>query len=299
MQSRRIRLVSLYSIPAILRNGSGITYVFITFVLGITITEPLLVFYESGILPIDEVLSKLEIAISVLLAAVSLEGTFPDLVDLGGKGELTGAAEWATYLLHQRPALLSAVFVLEMLCIPLFVATGAFNQLSGDLQFGAIRYQLLRVSRTELFLGRFFGMAAFSILLISTLLLAVVLYMGLRLDLYEWGELLAWGSRGILLFAVMSIPYVALCTMISANVRSPFGSLILTSAVISGVPLVSLSAMTAWAPLGKILYLLPWGFQHRLFHPDPQQALLAVAGCFAYTAIYLVLGCLLFRRRDL
>jgi ABC-type transport system involved in multi-copper enzyme maturation permease subunit len=296
---RRIRLVAGYSIPAILRNGSGISYVFVTMILGVLITEPLLTFYESGILPIDETLEFLRSSVNVLLATISLKGALGDLVEQEQAGQLVDAGRWVAYLLTDRPAFLSAVFVLQMICIPLFIASGAFNQLSGDLQHGAIRYQLLRVSRTELFLGRFIGMALFTLVLMSVLLLAVVIYIGMRLDLYEWGPLLSWGGRGILLFGVMTLPYVAFCSLVSANVRSPFGSLILTSVAISGVPVLALNARSAWEPLGKLLYLMPWGFQHRLFHPEVGQSLLAVAGCLLYTVVFLAIGIVLFRRRDL
>jgi ABC-type transport system involved in multi-copper enzyme maturation permease subunit len=299
MDARRIRLVASYSIPATLRNGSGISYVFVTFVLGIFIAEPLLLFYESGVFPLAQIIDYLKSALSVILAAVSLKAAIGELGDLEAQGRLIEAGAWAMYLLEERPALLSAVFVLEMICVPVFVAAGAFNQLSGDLQHGAVRYQLLRVSRNELLVGRFLGMALFTVALVATVLLAVVLYLGLRFDLYAWGPLLSWGARGIVLLSVMSLPYVALCSLISANVKSPFASLILGGVIIPGVPAIALSAMSVWKPLGNLIYLLPWGFQHRLFHPEIAQVLLAIGGCIAYAAAYLAIGAWLFRRRDL
>ena len=299
MDLRRTRLVASYAIPATLRNGSGISYVFVTFVLGIFVTEPILSLYELKIFPIDEVLQHLKTGITVMLAAVSLKASLGDLAALQQQGMLTDAAAWASFLLVDRPAILSVVLVLEMIFIPLFVSAGAFNQLSGDLQYGAVRYQLLRVSRSELFIGRFIGMASFTLVLICSVILAVVLYIGLRFDIYPWSDLLHWGGRGILVLGIMTLPYVALCTLISANVRSPFASLIICGAVVPGVPAIALSSMGVWKPLGKLIFLMPWGFQHRLLHPSESQVILAIGGCLAYTVAYLAIGCWLFRRRDL
>lgn len=299
MNLRRVRLITQYSFPAFLRNGSGVSYVFVTFILGIFVTEPLLTFYESGIVPLDDILDLLRTSLSFMLAAASLRGSFSELGGLQEQGALAEYGEWAVYLLQSHPALLSGVFAIELLAVPLFIASGAFNQLSGDLQYGAVRYQLLRVSRLELYLGRFFGMAIFTWILVSFVLTAVVAYLGLRLDLYEWSELISWGLRGVFAFGVLSLPYVALCSLVSANVSSPFGSLVLSSAAVVVVPTVALSAMEAWKPLGKLIYLLPWGVQHRLFHPDTGEVVEAALACLLYTVVYLAIGYLLFRKRDL
>ena len=299
MNLRRVRLITQYSFPAFLRNGSGISYVFVTFILGILVTEPILTFYESGFAQIDDILELLETSLSFMLAAASLRGSLGELGDLQQQGALQEYGEWAIYLIQSHPALLSAVFAIELIAVPLFIASGAFNQMSGDLQHGAVRYQLLRVSRLELYLGRFFGMAIFTWLLVSFVLTAVVIYVGLRLDLYGWSELLSWGARGVLAFGLLSLPYVALCSLVSSNVSSPFGSLVLSSALVVVIPTIALSAMSAWKPLGKLIYLLPWGVQHRLFHPESDQVALAALACLGYTAVYLAIGYFFFRKRDL
>ncbi len=307
MSIRRIGLVIRYSFPAFLRNGTGISYVFLTFVLGLLVIEPLLSVFESGIFPLKETLDLLEQSLRFMLAAASLQASFGELLNMGEQQEsMQEYGTWAVYLLQDQPAMLSGVFAIEMLAIPLLIAVGAFNQLSGDLQYGAIRYQLLRVSRGELFLGRFLGMTIFTWVLVSAVLAAVVVYSGLRLEdpdsgraLYTWTELSSWGVRGIIAFMILSLPYVALCSLISANVASPFGSLVLTSVIIPGVPAIAFLAMEAWEPLGKIIYLSPWGIGHRLFHPETEQAIHASLGCLGYTVAYLAIGLFLFKRRDL
>jgi hypothetical protein len=48
-----------------------------------------------------------------------------------------------------------------------------------------------------------------------------------------------------------------------------------------------------------VLYLLPWGFQTRLFHPDPTHVVAAAGGCLAMTALFCWLGHRKFSTRDL
>ena len=52
-------------------------------------------------------------------------------------------------------------------------------------------------------------------------------------------------------------------------------------------------------PAGQLNYLLPWGFQLRLFHNEPLQAGLAVGGCLLQAALFCWLGYRKFTRRDL
>ncbi|MGA1203354.1 MAG: ABC transporter permease subunit [Planctomycetota bacterium] len=301
MEARRLLLVTRYSLPAFLRNGSGISYVVLTFTLGLLLAELPLSIVESGLADLEELLEQIRVMVAMMLAVVSLEQTFSQLGTLSSAPtpEQAPFLEWAQYLLNERPALLSAVLAIELIAVPLFIATGTFNQLSGDLQHGAIRYQLLRTSRAELYFGRFIGMALFTWVLIVALLLAILIYVGVRLDLYPWADIIAWGGRALIGFGVLSLPYVAACCAISANVASPFASLVLCSLAVGGVPVLAIGGMQAWEPLGNLIYLMPWGYTHHLFHPEASHGVLAGLGCLLHGALYLAAGYLLFRRKDL
>jgi len=297
MISRHIRLIALATIPGMLRSGTGVVYAILTVTVGLTFAN--IVFSAFTSMGLRELLEKVDLVLRFTLAAISLRGTFGELVELEQHGNMIQMQEWANYLLREQPALLSIVLLLQMVLVPLFVATGAFNQLAGDLQHGAVRYQLLRTTRTRLYLGRFVGTAIFTAGLMIVLTAAVVFFMGFKLDLYGWGAILAWGARGLLALIVISLPYVAFCSWVSASVGSPFTSLVLTSLVIPAHPFLALGAYNAWEPLGKLIYLMPWGIQHWLFHPDPWTAAAAAAGCLGYAALFLLLGLVSFRRRDL
>jgi ABC-type transport system involved in multi-copper enzyme maturation permease subunit len=226
---------------------------------------------------------------------------------VGGRESLPLTAEeaqagedpWATYLLERRPALLSAILLIVLFGLPFALACGAFNQYSGDVASRGIRFLLLRTERANLYFGRFIGMVAFTALAVGLLLVVVVLYLGLALPYYGWGELLAWGGLGFAALVILSLPYVALCGWISATIDSPFGSLALCGVVIGGVPLFVLIGKI-WSEHANIAsYLLPWGIQNDLFHFEAVRVALAALACLGYAAVYLALGYRIFSRRDL
>ena len=66
-----------------------------------------------------------------------------------------------------------------------------------------------------------------------------------------------------------------------------------------GVPLLALSLQEAWEPLGKILYLLPWGYSHELLSPDPQKVSTAVFYSMGHSLVFLTLALWKFRKADL
>jgi ABC-type transport system involved in multi-copper enzyme maturation permease subunit len=209
------------------------------------------------------------------------------------------ARRWASYLLDERPALLSAIWLILLVGLPFLVALGAFNQLSGDVQTKGIRYQLLRVARTNLYLGRFLAVVLFTAGLLAVVIAIVVLYIGVEIGVYGAGDLIAWGLWGFAALTIAALPYIALCSWISASIDSPFGSLTIAHIVIGAVPLFAFIGRASWEPLARVNYLLPWGVQTWLLHPDASKVLLAAGACAGYTILFLGLGHLRFTRRDL
>ena len=292
-----VRLIATSSIPQTLRSGTGVVYAVFTLIFGLHSAN--LIVRQVETLGATRFTGWVETALNFLLASVTLQGKTTELPELEKFGGLDNIHAWAEYLLREQPALLSAVFILQALLVPLFVSSGAFNQLAGDLQHGAVRYQLLSTSRSSLFFGRFLGMAVFTAALIVALTSVLVLFVGSQLDLYEWGDLIAWGVHCTFALICISLPYVAFCSWISAVVNSPFSALIFTGLIIPAQPFLAIGAMNAWEPLGKLIYLMPWGVQFWLFHPDPAKVVFAALGCLAYTALFLFLGLYFFRKRDL
>jgi hypothetical protein len=207
---------------------------------------------------------------------------------------------WATYLLDERPALLSAIFLVLLFAFPYLCILGSFNQYAGDVGTRGIRFLLLRTHRANIYFGRYLGTVLYSALTMAILIATIVVYMGLRLDFYRWSELILWGVHGWISLVILSIPYVALCGWVSGVVDSAFTALVLCIAVIVGVPLFALLGTTfALKEAHYVLWLLPWGIQDRLLHYSPLQVVLAALACLGYAAVFLTLGYRHFAKRDL
>jgi ABC-type transport system involved in multi-copper enzyme maturation permease subunit len=304
LKGRHIRLVCAYAARHAVRGGTGIVFAVATLFFGLItahlILEPVemqveLVEMHGGEMSradaVKELVKFARKPVEWAIGGQSLES----MVE-GGDSD---ASRWASHLLDARPALLSAIFLILLVALPFLVALGAFNQLSGDVQTRGIRYQLLRVARTNLFLGRFLAVVAFTAGLLAVVVATVALYIGLDLKVYDAGALAGWSLWGFAALTIASIPYIALCSWISASVDSPFGSLTIANIVIGAVPLFALIGRASWKPLAYVNYLLPWGTQTYLLHPDASKVLLAVASCAGYTLLFLFLGHMRFVRRDL
>ncbi|MHC4097657.1 MAG: hypothetical protein ACYSU3_16545, partial [Planctomycetota bacterium] len=108
-----------------------------------------------------------------------------------------------------------------------------------------------------------------------------------------------WALHGFLALSILMVPYIAVCSLISASVDSPFLSLVLAKVAIAGVLLMGLLGGIYWKPAKYILYALPWGWQSNLLHPEMTRCLLAALGCLVYAGFFLFLGYYHFERRDL
>ena len=315
---RQIALIASSSVRYAVRGGSGLVFLLLVLATGL-LSAHLIVSpveqMQAGMSTTDGEAMTGDEAVARIVGAARpgvawiLSGKETGEEASGGEasnGKAAGAKppggnteEWVRFLLDERPALLSVVFLIMLLSVPFLVATGAFNQFSGDVRSRGLRFQLLHAGRSTIFFGRFLGAALYTVLVMALLIVVIVLYMGLKLHVYGAGPLAGWGFRGIAALAVASLPYVALCSWISAAVDSPFASLSVSSLVIGAPPLVALVGRRAWEPLSYVNYLLPWPVQTYLFHPAPLKSIAAAAACMGYTVLFLFLGHRHFRRRDL
>ena len=206
---------------------------------------------------------------------------------------------WTTFLLEERPALLSAIFLVLLFGMPFVISFLAFNQLSGDIQNHGLRYLLLRTERSNIYFGRFLGTATFSTAVMAIIVVTITFYLGMKTRIYPALALAGWAAHGFLALAILMMPYIAVCSLISASVDSPFLSLILAKLTIAGVFLFGLLGSLAWKPAKYLMYALPWGWQNHLLHPEPAHWLGAAVACLVYTGAFLTLGYYRFERRDL
>jgi ABC-type transport system involved in multi-copper enzyme maturation permease subunit len=209
------------------------------------------------------------------------------------------AQQWATYLLDERPAALSAIFLLFTYFLPLLVALGGFNQIAGDIASRRLRYLLTRAKRSDIYTGRALGTFLFTVSCLALSLAIIGCYVAFRIPFYSATAVLSWTFTAWLMLSILAIPYVALCSWISASIASSFGSLAVIAAIMGGVPVLAWAASRSHQSLSVLHWLLPYPFQHQLFHHLWSNQILAMVGCLAYGAIFFVLGLWLFKREDL
>jgi ABC-type transport system involved in multi-copper enzyme maturation permease subunit len=236
---------------------------------------------------------------------VTLARTPVEWILLGSAGEdpspeLAAQRErWSSNLLHDRPAVLSAVFVILLFGLPFLVPFGAFNQTAGEIGNRGLRYLLLRTERANIFFGRMFATVLFTVLVLGLTVATISLYVGLRLNLYSAAEVFGWSLYGFGMLSVLALPYISLCAWVSACKESALASFAICELIVGGVLLVAAWGGAHNEYVGWFEYTLPWGIQNRLFAPDAPQVLLAIGACLGYTAVFAALGYWKFTRRDL
>jgi ABC-type transport system involved in multi-copper enzyme maturation permease subunit len=332
---KHLRLISLYWSKYVVRSGSGLVYLLIALVFGLSVAhilimpvEQLMVQQKRTMGHTDpEIIRNTIIRIGQPIAQWVLgQKTMKEIIeenaaqqraypaperyraDMNNPDETSIAGQmqidmnfdpWTRFLLEERPALLSAIFLVLIFGMPFVISFLAYNQISGDVQSHGLRYLLLRTERSNIYFGRFLGAVLFSTIVIATIVATITFYLGVKTRIYPALALTGWAACGFLALSVLMVPYIALCSMISASVDSPFLSLVLAKVIITGVLLLAIAGSMAWKPAKYLLYALPWGWQSHLLDPAPSHWLGAVFACFAYTVVFLMLGYYRFEKRDI
>ena len=320
-----LHLISLYWSKYAIRSGAGLVYLLVALVFGLSVAHIL-------ILPVEQLMTQQEremghtdpqivrttiINIGRPIAQWILgQKTFREIVEQNAaqqgfgdnpngtpeSGEElndSGFDPWTRFLLEEKPALLSAIFLVLLFGMPFVISFLAYNQVSGDIQSHGLRYLLLRTERSNIYFGRFVGTVIFSTVVIAIIVATITLYLGAKTRIYPAMALIGWAVWGFLALSILMVPYIAVCSMISAAVDSPFLSLVLAKVIIAGTLIMALAGSIAWKPAKYLLYTLPWGWQCHLLHPSPMHWLSAATACLAYAAVFLMAGFYRFEKRDI
>ncbi|MHC4286369.1 MAG: hypothetical protein ACYSWZ_25890, partial [Planctomycetota bacterium] len=110
--------------------------------------------------------------------------------------------------------------------MPFAISFLGYNQVSGDIQSHGLRYLLLRTQRRSIYFGRFLGTVIFSTAVMAIIVLTITFYLGMKTRIYPAGALTLWALHGFLALSILMVPYIAVCSLISASVDSPFLSLV-------------------------------------------------------------------------
>ena len=301
VSASHIRLISLYQTRHTVRGGAGLVFLMITLLFGLGVAQAVLT-------PVEKIMAEqakagvepdAERVVSEIFEVVGRPVVQWALGIESDENSSASSDVWTTFLLDDRPALLSIIFLILLFGMPLLISFLAFNQIAGDVQNRGLRYLLLRTERANIFIGRFLGTAFFSTLVIAFIIGTITFYLGVNIRIYSAGPLIGWALHGFLALSVLMLPYIAICSWISASVDSAFISLVLAKGVIVGVWLFSLLGSLVWKPAIYINYALPWGLQNHLLHPHLSHSLGAALACLGYMLVFLFLGYYRFETRDL
>lgn len=295
VQWRHIRIVSNYWMRFSVRTGGGLMALFLVLITGLSVAH-LFITPVEGLMERAPELGHTEGEAADAIARVAESEQIRDVVQWI-TGQDQGEVE---YLLREQPALLSVIWLMLLMFFPFVTAIGAFNQTSGDIGNRGLRYLLLRTERTNVYLGRSLGTLYFSTASLLLLMVLVLLYVGLKLNLYGFGELMGSGLQGTLALLFLSLPYIAMCGWLSSLFDSAFASLAICLLMVGG-PIVAFKVIDAASrtDLEWLQRLLPWGWKYELLSGDIGTRLLAYGVMLGFTAFFMALGMRHFHRRDL
>ena len=324
LNARHIGLIALHCSRHLIRSGAGLVYLMVALVFGLSVAhmvsmpvEQLMTMqkHQMGRADPETVRNTIinvgkpiaQFVLGIKSAEEIREDSMAQQPSVAGDAPATQSASadaagfdpWTSFLLEDRPALLSAIFLVLLFGMPFAISFLAFNQVTGDIQSHGLRYLLLRTERGNIYFGRFLGTAAFSTAVMALIIATITLYLGLKVRIYPAAALTLWAVHGFLALAILMVPYIAVCSIISASVDSPLLSLVLAKVVIAGVLLFSVVGGLKWEAVKLVQYALPWGWQNHLLHPSPSHWLGAGLACLVYTALFLALGYARFETRDL
>lgn len=291
---RQLKLICVNDLRNALRSGSGLVYFVLALFFGLIVANAIISPFEALVAQSGEMTPAMVERNVVNLASPAIEWALTR-----GETDSAQTGDWVDYLLQDKPAMLSAIFLILLFGTPLLIPFGGFNQTSGDIGNRGLRYLLLRTERSNIYFGRLISTMILAIS-VQILVIAIVAgYLALKIQIYDGMSLFSWSLQGVIVLSVLTLPYIAVCAWISASNDSPMVSLVIASAVIGGVLLGAFVAQLRWDYGYLIGWLLPWGIQKSLFRPELTTVFMTAVACLLYTAFFAWLGARKFARRDL
>ncbi|MBX7112882.1 MAG: ABC transporter permease [Myxococcaceae bacterium] len=221
-----------------------------------------------------------------------------------------------TDALLAMPFVLLAVFKLGLRFLPFFAALIGFDQLSSEIGNRSVRYLVARARRSSLLLGKY----AVQLTLLALLTLASTLFMvALSLAFSTDVALTALPLLTLKLWLcawVLSVAYMGLTTLCSSLFRQPALSLFLNIIFLfviwcldfvgslfrvpnAAVTDELIAAARPESFLAYLRYSSVWHYADDLMHPHWQRFLPAAFAHLGFAVIFLGLGYLVLRKRDL
>ncbi len=276
-----------------LRNGSGIVFLLLAIITSLLVAS-------AFITPAEALVEA---------ANANIQGSELDaakvIQEFGESDQAEGAINWlldekdqGKYLLQEKPALLSCIMLIMLMLLPYLICFGSFNQTSGDIANRGLRFLLLRTERPNIYIGRLLGTVLFCLSTIMITVFLLVLYIQLKLGVYQGLSLWIWSFQGAFAFFLVCLPVIALCAWISSSIDSPFGSLALCLLIVA-FPGIFLSFAGDALEMDSLGKLWPTGWKFGMLNSNFGIVSLTTLVLLAFTALFLWIGLSKFQKRDL
>jgi ABC-2 type transport system permease protein len=297
-----LKLIARHSVRHGIRGGAGLVAVFMTLVVGLIMATIVLGPLETIGEATERAESRMGQRLSDEERARFREELNEKVIEAGGKAikwAIEPSDETLDYLAVQKPVTVSAILVLLMLVTPFLSCLAGFNQTAGDISTKGLRFLLIRTERPNIFIGRFLGTYLFSALTFLITFLILAIYMAIKIKVHSAGDMVPWLLQGYLRLMLFSLPYVALCALISCAIDSSFGSLAISLLIAYFVPMLVAIASGINAGARYLGYITPWGFKYWLLEPLGPKFFGGIAAMIGFTVLLLWAGLAHFSKRDL
>lgn len=277
------------------RSGGGVVSLFLVLVIGLMIPV-------GSISQIEDLASSAgagSLSQSEQVKLISESSFVTNIVE--GLVDEDNGDEITSFLIKEKPAMLSIALLLMLYIVPFGACAAAFNQTAGDIGSRGLRFLLPRVERSNIFLGRFFSAFFFVSLSFIILISVVTGYLLFKVPIYSFTDLSTWAIQGIISYVFYALPYVALAAWISSCMRSAFSALAMTFLAALGPTLFLqiVKAIFSKFELDWLPRLMPWGWKFTMFSSDMSDRMMGYGAMIGFTAVFLLAGLITFRKRDL
>lgn len=306
IRQAHLKLIGAHSLRHGIRGGAGLVSIALTLLVGLGLAQCAVGPLESINKGLDRTEKMVEEEhgekFSTEQRAAMQQKLNGEVVAVAGKAinwAIEPSPEQLDYLVHDKPAMVSAILVLMFLATPFFACLGGFNQTSGDIGSKGLRFLLLRTERPNIFLGRFIGTFLFAAAVNLLLFLILALYMAGKVKVHPAGDMFAWTMQGYVRMMIFTLPYIAMCAWISSAIDSPFGSLFISLMLVYMIPIFIGQAANINEIIGNAQFITPWGFKYWLLEPLGGKFFAGVAANLGFTGFFLWIGLSSFGKRDL
>ena len=282
---RHIGILTATHLRHALGSGRGLRYLVLFGLLGAIIAYVVV----SPILGLIETVSAEELALFNQRLAPVVDWW----IDAAGPSDPR-----VVFLMDERPAVLSAVFVVLTGFMPWVACVAPGNHLAREITHRELRFIALRSKRHDILMSRFLG----SVGLLSTasllLLMTLAIYVGISVHSVPISEALWWSVEGWFALTLVAMPYIGLGILVSVAVPVPAATRVLTVVIAGTVP-IALHRLAAEFDVRGLVKLDPWAWKYHVLAPPPGQELPSILVIVGFTVIPLTIAASVFKRRGL